>query len=165
MAHPPPPIVRATVVADGLSTNFLAAGSGPPVLLLVAEQRRLPILAALGGYFRVVAPEIPSPAGGPSDFLTADGGVHPTTPSPAARWIDGLLDGIGIEAVVMVADDTLSEFARSYTDSAPGRVSHLLVLDSGQDIAAALQHLKARHTDRGAMPAIDLTGTATSLAP
>jgi len=150
MAHPPPPIVRATVVADGLSTNILAAGSGPPALLLVAEQRRLPILAALGGYFRVVAPEIPSPEGGPSDFLT-DGGVHRTTPSPAARWLDGLLDGIGIEAVVIVADDTLSEFARSYSDSAPGRVSHLLVLDSGQDIAAALQYLKTRLTERGAM--------------
>ena len=57
------PIVTRSAVVDGLTLQFLEAGSGPVIVLLhgYAETSRMwrPLMPQLAGQYRVIAPDLP----------------------------------------------------------------------------------------------------------
>ncbi|HSG48609.1 MAG TPA: hypothetical protein VLA43_12390 [Longimicrobiales bacterium] len=92
--------VEALVQAGSVTTRYLRAGHGPPVLLLLAQWPRtawgMALFRELAASFRVVAPIRGAEAWGSS------------TPDDTSAWIRGLLDGLGLLEVRVVVDETLA---------------------------------------------------------
>ncbi len=89
--------VQALVRADGVEIPYLRAGRGPAVLLLTGMSREEgeeplpgdgPVLEILSLRFRVIAPLRTPPSG----------------PTNGAHWIRGIIDGLGLERPMVVAE-------------------------------------------------------------
>jgi pimeloyl-ACP methyl ester carboxylesterase len=83
----------AEVRAHDQVMRYRRAGTGRPLLMLRSSLEPLPLWAeldeALVGAFRVLTPDVPS------------AGVD------AAAWMRGFLEGVGLERVSIIADDSL----------------------------------------------------------
>jgi pimeloyl-ACP methyl ester carboxylesterase len=102
-------VTTAVVLADGLATTYRRSGSGPTVVLLGADAAA-PTLARS---YRVITPEVPP---------LLDG-----TPEGSARWLSGVLDGLGIEAAVIVATPATAAAVALFAEGAPDRVKGVIV--------------------------------------
>ena len=123
--EPRPGIVRATVVAGGVTTQYLCAGSGRPLLVLAHESRRGALMQAAPAGFRVLAPIMCEA----DRTIGADGLIE-------------LLDGLGLWKVDVVADAEFATLARASAQSSPDRFVSLLFVDAGTiDLTSVLASL------------------------
>ena len=124
MTHGPRKPVRATVVTGDLTTDYLCMGSGRPLLVLAAAERRTPLIDAGGAVFRVIAPIL----GQRNEF-------------DASRIVD-LLDGLGLWDVLVAADREFEGLALACAASFPERIVSVLIDDGDSiDLPRALARL------------------------
>ena len=132
-----PEIDDAAVLQVGaVETRYHRGGRGPALVLLMAGGRAGPLggalFDALCARFRVVAP-VPPPEVGAA--------------VPASRWLRDLLDGLGVERPLVVADEPLAGAVLAVMLAAPGRVGGAVAL--GRDHAEAVEAV-VDHLDRSA---------------
>lgn len=113
------------VVANGIDTFYLDAGSGPPVIVLhglgASNASMLPTLWALAENHRVVAPDLPG---------FGDSGKPHASYDPAfyARWLASLMDAMGISEACIVGNSMGGRIAIEMGLTFPRRVSKLALL-------------------------------------
>ncbi|GBD10453.1 4,5:9,10-diseco-3-hydroxy-5,9, 17-trioxoandrosta-1(10),2-diene-4-oate hydrolase [bacterium HR23] len=132
------PDMHRWVTVLGRRVHLVAVGAGTPVLLLhglgaswVAWE---PLLPRLAPHLRVFAPDLPGH--GDSDPL------RPYSLDNATPWMEGLLEALGIERVVVVGNSLGGLIALHFTLERPRRVSHLVLVDSaglGREVALSLR--------------------------
>lgn len=104
-----------------------AGGTGPPDLILLhgiptnAELWR-PVLEALGGEFRAIAPNLPGFGGSAAPLNPSIGAYH--------RFITRLAAGEGIARPVLVGHDLGGLYALTYALAHPGRLRALVLLNT-----------------------------------
>ena len=131
------PFTRAAIDVDAVSTTYIRAGTGAPVVLLAgpgglgADDALLPALASR---FCVVAPELARPGAWPAAGESS---------APAfSEWLRGFLDGLGLLQASIVADEHWALRALSFCQTDPLRVERLVLCyrdaaDRGVRAAAA----------------------------
>jgi hypothetical protein len=105
---------RAVVWAGGVRTEYLRAGSGAVVLLLVSEYDgpgALEIIELLSSALLVIAPSVPR-------------GV------PFASWLSNVMDGLGIASACVVAERAFFAEAERFAAGAEGRVHRVESLEA-----------------------------------
>ena len=112
-----PDPVRATVIVGARSVDYLAAGSGPPVLLFARESRRSVLVQAIGRGRRVICPIL-------EEIANEDG----------AEWLNDFLDGLGLENIVVMIDESCASLAASLQEWAGHRFKGLF-LTGGAHVA------------------------------
>src|SRR5687768_2191061 len=112
--EPRPRVVRATVVAGGLTTEYLSAGSGRPLLLLAMESLRRDLIEAAPEGCRILAPV----------WDDAHQVTHPD------RLVE-LLDGLGLWDVHVVTDSEFASLACTCAQIFHDRFVGVLVVDPG----------------------------------
>jgi pimeloyl-ACP methyl ester carboxylesterase len=98
----------AVVLADGVSTRYVRRGAGLTVLLLGGDPA---VAEALASSFRVIAPEVTDDA-----------------PSQPVARLRGLLDGLGLAEVAILASPALADAALGLAREEPDRVKGTLLL-------------------------------------
>lgn len=90
-------LVEAVVQVGPMETSYVRAGHGFPVLLLTGsdpvEDSVLPLLGRLSDHFRVIALSPPR--------KRSEGGQGESPPT-LDDWLDGVLEGLGIERAALV---------------------------------------------------------------
>jgi len=120
-------VEEQNVEIDGLPIRYLAAGEGPPLILLHgAGDNSLDwrwVMPSLASTHRVYAPDLPG---------------SPDSARPAAdyssvyfeRFVVGFLDALGIESAAMVGNSLGGLIALRVALSEPARVTALVLVDS-----------------------------------
>ena len=111
---------RATVLADGCQTRYLRTGTGPTVLFLVPVESDKAtaaetVVQSLSHRFRFIVPEVPGNV------------CNGTIATPV--WIRGLLDGLGLQSVVLLADASLRSHAIDIGLADPERIRGVTLVD------------------------------------
>ena len=126
------PFTRAAVDAGAISTTYLRAGRGAPVVVLggdsegATESRAL--FVALAEHFRVIAPEMVR-----AGSRSVGGGTSVTAFS---TWLRGFLDGLGILQASLVVREEWALRALGFCLTDPLRVDRLvLCYDDADDPA------------------------------
>jgi hypothetical protein len=105
-----PPLVRASVIIKGVETIYDRAGVGRPVLVLAVDASlRFRTASALVPAARVIVPEL-------------------RTDEAGGAWLHGLLDGLGVDGVGIVADEVWAVAALELALIDPWRVDRLAIL-------------------------------------
>lgn len=125
------PEIGKTVVANGISTNYLEAGAGEPVVLIhgsgpgvTAYANWRLTLPALADRFHCYAPDM---AG--FGFTERPGGFSYTL----QNWVDqlvGFLDGLGLGAVSLVGNSFGGAVALRLAATHPQRIKRLVLMGS-----------------------------------
>ena len=105
---------RAVVWAGGVRTEYLRAGGGAAVLLLVGEYDgpgAMELIELLSSAFLVIAPSVPR-------------GVE------FASWLSNVMDGLGIASASVVAETTFFAEAERFAAGAEGRVHRVALLEA-----------------------------------
>src|SRR5438552_5519883 len=116
-----------TANADGVSVQYLTAGSGPAIVLLhgYAETSRMwrPLIPRLAATHTVIAPDLPGIGGSaiPSDGLDM---TH------AAARIHALVKGLGVNKAAVVGHDIGLMVAYAYAAQFPAEVDKLVLMDA-----------------------------------
>jgi pimeloyl-ACP methyl ester carboxylesterase len=113
------------VVAAGIDTFYLDAGSGPPVIVLhglgATNASMLPTLSALADNHRVLAPDLP----GFGDSAKPAAAYDPTF---FARWLESFMDATGVSEACIIGNSMGGRIAIEMGLSLPKRVSKLVLL-------------------------------------
>jgi len=113
------------VVANGIDTFYLDAGSGPPVVVLhglgASNASMLPTLWALSSDHRVLAPDLP----GFGDSAKPQAAYDPAF---YAEWLTAFLDALGISKASLVGNSMGGRIAIETALVAPERVTKLALL-------------------------------------
>ena len=131
-AQPQTPGARAaiavrTATADGVSVQYLSAGSGPAIVLLhgYAETSRMwrPLIPRLAATHTVIAPDLPGIGGSaiPSDGLDM---TH------AAARMHALVKSLGVNKAAVVGHDIGLMVAYAYAAQFPDDVDRLVLMDA-----------------------------------
>lgn len=113
------------VVANGVDTFYLDAGSGPPVVVLhglgATNASMLPTLSALAESHRVLAPDLPG---------FGDSGKPHAAYDPAfyAQWLASFMDQTNVSEACIVGNSMGGRIALEMGLSFPERVSKLVLL-------------------------------------
>jgi len=133
--------VEASITAGGCETRYIRAGRGRVVLLLstgdLAAEAADPLLDRLGEGFRVIAANVPP-------------GLVDETPAAFSRWLDGVIDGLGLQRPAIVADFRDAPCLARPDGFDPDRVACILVVDrkgSPRDEDARLRVLLSAAAD------------------
>lgn len=116
-----------TAIADGVSLQYLSAGSGPAIVLLhgYAETSRMwrPLIPRLAATHTVIAPDLPGIGGSaiPSDGLDM---TH------AAGRIHALVKSLGVNKAAVVGHDIGLMVAYAYAAQFPDDVDRLVLMDA-----------------------------------
>jgi 2-hydroxy-6-oxonona-2,4-dienedioate hydrolase len=119
-------LVEKTVEVQELSTRYLVAGEGPPMVLLhgvgTSAGEWSWVLPELARSHRVYALDLPG----------YDGSFEPPDYAPAftASFIGSFLDAVGVESAVVVGNSFGGLVALHLALSEPARVSALILSDS-----------------------------------
>jgi len=114
---------RAVVWAGGVRTEYLRAGSGAALLLLVSEYDgpgALELIELISSAFLVIAPSVPR------------GVVF-------ASWLSNVMDGLGIASACVVAETTFFAEAERFAAAAEGRVHRVALLEATPEGAGVLR--------------------------
>lgn len=138
-ANPDVVIEERQVDVGGLSTHYLTAGEGSPLVLLhghgeSSESWRW-VMPALSRTHRVYAPDFPGSG------ETAKPPVYSRPPAVYSDFLAGFLDTLGLERTALVANSHGGLIALRFTLAAPQRVTALGLVDSsglGREINPAL---------------------------
>ncbi|MBM4363557.1 MAG: alpha/beta fold hydrolase [Deltaproteobacteria bacterium] len=110
------------VLAAGVDTFYLEAGSGPPVVLLhglaATNASMLPTLAALSARHRVIAPDLPG-------FGDSEKPRAAYDPAFFATWLLAFLDAVGAEGAHLVGNSMGGRIALEAALLSPQRVGRL----------------------------------------
>src|SRR5215207_9648324 len=121
------PVEEQNVEIDGLPVRYLAAGEGPPLVLLHgAGDNSLDwrwVMPALAANHRVYAPDLP---GSPDSARPA----ADYSPAFFERFVAGFLDASGIESVAVAGNSLGGLIALRLALSKPARVTALILIDS-----------------------------------
>jgi pimeloyl-ACP methyl ester carboxylesterase len=121
------PITVRMGTADGVTLQYLTAGSGPAIVLLhgYAETSRMwrPLMPRLASRFTVIAPDLPGIGG--SD-IPADG----LDMARSAARIHALVKGLGIGKAVVVGHDIGLMVAYAYAAQFPSETEKLVLMDA-----------------------------------
>jgi pimeloyl-ACP methyl ester carboxylesterase len=140
------------VEIDGLPIRYLAAGEGPPLILLHgAGDNALDwrwVMPTLAATHRVYAPDLPG---------SPDSARPPADYSPAffGRFVAGFLDALGIERAAMVGNSLGGLVALRVALSEPARVAALVLVDSaglGPEVNPAFTTVNVPGLGEAAMP-------------
>lgn len=116
-----------SVEVDGLPVHYLAAGAGPPLVLLHgAGDNALDwrwVFPALARTHRVYAPDLP---GSPNSARPA----ADYSPAFFERSVAGFLDAVGIERAALVGNSLGGLVSLRLALSEPARVAALILVDS-----------------------------------
>lgn len=131
MSDPERPEIGASVDAGGVKTNYLEAGSGPPVVLIhgsgpgvTAYANWRLVIPALAGRFRVIAPDMAG-FGFSERPEKADYGVDLWT-----EQVAGLLDALDIQQASVVGNSFGGAIAMRLAARYPDRVAKLVLMGS-----------------------------------
>jgi hypothetical protein len=143
----PTPLITATVCAGDAETRYTRGGTGDPVVILAGEPRtRAALIAALARDLRVIAPELPVPAAadGRGQLHAADGDASAAPGDEGAAEgsgvcrLCGVLDGLGLDRVALVADELFAACAIAFALLEPERTAAVvLTLPHSPDSAPA----------------------------
>jgi pimeloyl-ACP methyl ester carboxylesterase len=120
-------IAVRTATADGVSVQYLSAGSGPAIVLLhgYAETSRMwrPLIPRLASTHTVIAPDLPGIGGSaiPSDGLDM---TH------AAVRMHALVKSLGVNKAAVVGHDIGLMVAYAYAAQFPDDVDRLVLMDA-----------------------------------
>ncbi|MGS0688213.1 alpha/beta fold hydrolase [Nakamurella sp. GG22] len=112
------------------TTRVRASGpeGAPPLVLLHAYRASsaewIKLVRQLGGDIRCYAVDVPGDAGG-----STAGELAISTPDDLVRWIDGVLDGLGLGTAGFCGHSYGAWITLHYAQSRPGRVDRLILLD------------------------------------
>ena len=113
------------IVARGVRTFYLEAGSGPPVILLhglgATNASMLTTLWELSGDRRVIAPDLPGFGGSGKPIRSYDATFY-------AEWIIDLLDQLGIDRADFIGNSMGGRVAIEAALCTPERVDRLVLL-------------------------------------
>src|SRR6267378_3715480 len=122
-----PAIAVRTATADGVSVQYLTAGSGPAIVLLhgYAETSRMwrPLIPRLAATHTVIAPDLPGIGGSaiPSDGLDM---------TRAAARMHALVKSLGVNKAAVVGHDIGLMVAYAYAAQFPAEVEKLVLMDA-----------------------------------
>ncbi len=122
-----PAVHERTIQVDGVVTRYLAAGTGPSLVLVhgAGDNARdwAHVLPLLGRSHRVFAPDLPgySPAGAPATDYS---------PSRLARFVLSFMDAVGLDSAAVAGNSLGGLAALQLALSEPERVSALCLVDS-----------------------------------
>ena len=115
----------ADIDVDGLSTFYIEAGEGPPVVLLhglgATNTSFLPTFVDLARDHRVIAPDLPG-------FGDSDKPVRSYDAAFFAGWLLGFLDALGLKRVDLIGNSMGGRVALETALRAPDRVDHVALL-------------------------------------
>ena len=115
----------ADIDAGGLSTFYIEAGEGPPVVLLhglgATNTSFLPTFVDLCRDHRVIAPDLPG-------FGDTDKPIRSYDPEFFAGWLLSFLDALGLQRVDLVGNSLGGRVALETALRAPDRVDHVALL-------------------------------------
>src|SRR6267378_3060431 len=120
-------IAVRTATADGVSVQYLTAGSGPAIVLLhgYAETSRMwrPLIPRLAATHTVIAPDLPGIGGSaiPSDGLDM---------TRAAARMHALVKSLGVNKAAVVGHDIGLMVAYAYAAQFPDEVDRLVLMDA-----------------------------------
>jgi pimeloyl-ACP methyl ester carboxylesterase len=140
------------VEIDGLTIRYLAAGEGPPMVLLHgAGDNALDwrwVMPSLAATHRVYAPDLP---GSPDSARPA----ADYSPAFFGRFVAGFLDALGIERAAMVGNSLGGLVALRVALSEPARVRALVLVDGaglGREVNPAFTSVNVPGLGEAAMP-------------
>lgn len=125
-------VVRARVHIGTTEIAYLRAGKGPVAVLLGCTEGDVvpapdggptppstasPLLAALSAAFRVIVPLIPPPR----------------EQEEGERWIQGLIDGLGLDRPALVVDSRLAPLVNGFVRRDPQRVGVVVLLPEDEE--------------------------------
>src|SRR6266849_6254821 len=120
-------IAVRTATADGMSVQYLSAGSGPAIVLLhgYAETSRMwrPLMPRLAATHTVIAPDLPGIGG---SAIPADG----LDMTHAAARMHALVKSLGVNKAAVVGHDIGLMVAYAYAAQFPGDVDRLVLMDA-----------------------------------
>jgi pimeloyl-ACP methyl ester carboxylesterase len=120
-------IAVRTAAVDGVSMQYLSAGSGPAIVLLhgYAETSRMwrPLIPRLAATHTVIAPDLPGIGGSaiPSDGLDM---------TNAATRMHALVKSLGVNKAAVVGHDIGLMVAYAYAAQFPDEVDRLVLMDA-----------------------------------
>ena len=106
---------RAVVWAGEVRTEYLRAGSGAVVLLLMGEYDgpgAMELIELLSSAFLAIAPSVPRGAA-------------------FASWLSNVMDGLGIASAQIMAETTFFAEAEQFAAGAEGRVQRVVLPEAG----------------------------------
>jgi len=120
-------IAVRTATVDGVSVQYLTAGSGPAVVLLhgYAETSRMwrPLIPRLAATHTVIAPDLPGIGG---SAIPADG----LDMTHAAARMHALVKSLGVSTAAVVGHDIGLMVAYAYAAQFPDEVDRLVLMDA-----------------------------------
>src|SRR5437016_12984460 len=120
-------IAVRTAIADGVSVQYLTAGSGPAIVLLhgYAETSRMwrPLIPRLAATHTVIAPDLPGIGG---SAIPADG----LDMTHAAAHMHALVKSLGVNKAAVVGHDIGLMVAYAYAAQFPDDVDRLVLMDA-----------------------------------
>jgi len=125
-------MARASVMAGAIETSYRRAGRGETVVVLTGG-RGFPstgdvALQPLVERARVVVPD--------HTTITALAACWSVEETPFGQWLDGFLEGIGVEEVCLVAPVELMYELQQFAATHPGVVTRCVLLgDQGSEMA------------------------------
>lgn len=122
-------VVRATVRAGEIDTSYLRVGRGTPVLVLDerAEEHLAALLESADPRWGIVLPDRTTVAAVAA--AGEDGGTA------FVRWLDGFLQGLGIEEALVVAPVLLADELQAFATVWHGRLRGVMLRGMPQDHA------------------------------
>jgi pimeloyl-ACP methyl ester carboxylesterase len=134
------PLKSLRALSGGISTGYLEAGAGNPVILLhgMGSGARFwqPVMAGMAVRFRVIAPDLAG-FGGSSEPPRDN--IWPSYPS----WLLSFMDRLGIAKACIVGHSMGGAIALRFSLDFPERVSRLVLVDSIGLGAVPLTYLSA----------------------
>ena len=122
-----PSVLERTIQVDGAPTRYLAAGTGPPLVLLhgAGDNARdwSSVLPLLGRSHRVFAPDLPGYS--PGSSLVTD-----YSPARLARFVARFLDAVGVDRAAVAGNSLGGLAALQLALSEPERITALCLVDS-----------------------------------
>jgi len=113
------------VEVDGLSTFYIAAGRGEPVILLhglgATNSSMLTTFLELSKDHRVIAPDLPGFGDSDKPVRSYDAGFY-------ARWLVRFMDGLGIDRAHLIGNSMGGRVAVETALAAPHRVEKVALL-------------------------------------
>ncbi len=121
---------RATLMVGAIETEYLRCGAGAPVLVLdpvLAAAVRVGRVPAEWARHRLIVPER---ATIDALALPAADALHAAVHAPFATWLRGMIDGLGLAALIVVVSTPLVDEVRRFAAENPGEIERVVVATS-----------------------------------
>ena len=122
-----PSVLEQTIQVDGVSTRYLTAGKGPPLVLLHGAGDNARdwswVLPLLGRSHQVLAPDLPG-------YSSGRGPIADYSPPRLAHFVARFLDAVGLDRAAVAGNSLGGLAALQLALSHPERVTALCLVGS-----------------------------------